>query len=283
MHPWREIGDGAWIRRYPFLDQTIGAIVGTERVLVVDSRSTLVQARELLGDLRHLTGLPHVVVNTHAHFDHVFGNRAFRPCEIWSHERCAAALRERGEIQRENVARWVPDLADEIRATPIDPPDRTFADDVEVDLGDRAVHLRHLGRGHTDHDAVIVDAHAGIVFAGDLVEQGAPPGFDDSFPLDWPATLGQLLDLVKGPVVPGHGEPLTFDEVAAQLAEISFLAEIARRSAPPRSDGGARATPGPTVVPQADLVRDAARHLGWPEEPVATALARAFAQVNGSA
>ena len=37
---WVEIADGVFVRRYPFLDQNIGVIVGSEGVLVVDSRST---------------------------------------------------------------------------------------------------------------------------------------------------------------------------------------------------------------------------------------------------
>ena len=81
MHPWHEVGDRVFVRRYAFLDQTIGAVLGRERVLVVDTRATTVQARELIGDLRQLTRLPWVVVNTHVHFDHAFGNAAFRPAQ----------------------------------------------------------------------------------------------------------------------------------------------------------------------------------------------------------
>ncbi len=182
MHPWREVGDRVYVRRYPFLDQTIGAVLGRDRVLVIDTRATSVQARELVGDLRQLTKLPWVVANTHVHFDHAFGNASFRPCEIWAHEGCAAALRVHGPTQRDNVTRWVPDLADELAETPLDPPDCTFELSVELDLGDRAVVLTHLGRGHTDHDVVALVPDAGIVFAGDLVEHGAPPGFEEFLP-----------------------------------------------------------------------------------------------------
>jgi len=73
MHPWHEVGDGVFVRRYPFLDQTIGAVVGLERVLVIDTRATRLQARELIRDLRQLTQLPWVAANTHAHFDHAGG------------------------------------------------------------------------------------------------------------------------------------------------------------------------------------------------------------------
>ncbi|MCW2717936.1 hypothetical protein [Pseudonocardia sp.] len=40
--------------------------------------------------------------------------------------------------------------------------------------------LRALGRGHTDRDLVVRVPDAGLVFAGDLVEQGAPPALEEA-------------------------------------------------------------------------------------------------------
>lgn len=277
MQSWHEVGDRVFTRRYPFLDQTIGAVLGRDLALVVDTRATTVQARELIDDIRRITNLPWVVVNTHVHFDHAFGNAAFRPCEIWAHAGCADALRLNGPAQRENVVRWVPDLARELNATPLDPPDRTFEEWAELDLGGRVAVLRHLGRGHTDHDVIVHLPDTGVVFAGDLVEQGAPPGFEDSFPLDWPATLGHLLDLADGVVIPGHGEPVSGDFVAAQLADIAYLAETARRTWPELRDAGH----DPHGHAPHPLVDEAARHLGWPNEPVHAALGRGLAQAAG--
>jgi glyoxylase-like metal-dependent hydrolase (beta-lactamase superfamily II) len=276
-HPWHQVGEGVFIRRYPFLDQTIGAIVGRELALVVDTRSTLVQGRELLEDLRQLTRLPWVVVNTHAHFDHAFGNAAFLPCSIWAHEGCAEALRIHGPAQRENVLRWVPDLTAELNATPIEPPNRTFVEAANLDLGGTVVELRHLGRGHTSHDIIVRVDDEGIVFAGDLVEQGAPPGFEDSYLLEWPATLGLVLDLIDGVVIPGHGEPVGREFVEGQLAEIAFLAETARRTWPELLAAGYE----PHGHAPHQLVDEAARHLGWPAEPVHAALGRGLAQAAG--
>jgi len=277
MHPWHEVADEVYVRRYPFLDQTIGAVVGRERVLVIDTRSTTQQARELIEDLHHLTRLPWVVANTHVHFDHAFGNAAFRPCEIWAHAGCAEALRLNGPAQRENVIRWVPALAADLGRTPLDPPDRTFEGAATLDLGGRVVELRHIGRGHTNHDVVALVPDTGVVFAGDLVEQGAPPGFEDSFPLDWPSTLGLLLDLADGIVVPGHGETVSRDFVESQLSEIAYLAETARRTWPELRDAGH----DPHGHAPHALVDDAARHLGWPTESVHAALGRGLAQAAG--
>jgi glyoxylase-like metal-dependent hydrolase (beta-lactamase superfamily II) len=278
VEPWREIADRVFVRRFEFFDQTIGAVVGRDRVLVIDTRSTLVQARELLNDLRHVSNLPHVVLNTHAHFDHVLGNAAFRPCEIWGEDGCARFMRELGDARRAGIAAEMPEIAVDVLASPVDPPDRTFTGAATLDLGDRLVDLRHVGRGHTDHDVVALVPDAKVVFAGDLIEEGAPPSFGDAYPLDWPATLGHLLDLASdGQVVPGHGEVVDRDFVAGQLGEIAFLAEAARRNWPELQAVGH----DPGGEPPPDLVAGAARHLGWSVEQVREALARGLAQAAG--
>ncbi len=278
VSPWREIADRVFVRRFALFDQTIGAVVGRDRVLVIDTRSSLVQAHELLDDLRHVSTLAHVVLNTHAHFDHVLGNAAFRPCEVWGEEGCARFMRDIGLKRRAEVAEQMPEIAADVLASPVDPPDRIFAGRATLDLGGRLVDLRFLGHGHTDHDVVALVPDATVLFAGDLVEEGAPPSFGDAFPLDWPATLGQLLDLAgEGPVVPGHGEVVERDFVAGQLGDLAFLAELARRNWPQLRLSGH----DPAGPPPGDLVDEAARHLGWPEKTVQTALTRGFAQAAG--
>jgi glyoxylase-like metal-dependent hydrolase (beta-lactamase superfamily II) len=252
-------------------------VLGDGEVLLVDTRSTAAQARELRADVRRLTPAPWRVVNTHHHFDHAFGNAVFRPAETWALDRCAERLRDDGEVVRTALAAEMPELAAELAETAIDPPDRTFAARADLLVGGRPVELVHLGRGHTDNDVIVRVADAGVIFAGDLVEQGAPPSFGDSYPLDWPATLGHLLDRVTGPVVPGHGDVVDRDFVTAQLAEIALVAERARREWPELLVPG-RQLPEQPPLP---LTRDLARLLGWPQPVVAGALSRAFLQLAG--
>ena len=52
---WVEIGDRVFVRRYAFYDQNIGVVLGDGEALVIDTRSTHEQAREILADLRELT------------------------------------------------------------------------------------------------------------------------------------------------------------------------------------------------------------------------------------
>jgi len=119
----------------------------------------------------------------------------------------------------------MPEVAPEYVETRVTPPNKTFRESVGLELGDRPVTLTHFGRGHTDNDVIVVVPDAHVVFAGDLIEQGGPPSFEDSYPLDWPGTVGRMLDVTHGPVVPGHGDVVERSFVEGQLADLSALAE----------------------------------------------------------
>jgi glyoxylase-like metal-dependent hydrolase (beta-lactamase superfamily II) len=227
---WVEIGDRVFVRRYAFFDQNIGLVLGDGEALVIDTRATHAQAREILADVRELTATPvTVVVNTHGHFDHAYGNHVFRPARIWGHERCVTFMARTGEVRRAGIATEEPELAADLLEVVIDPPDRTFSEAAAVEVGGRAVELRYLGRGHTDHDTVVSVPGADVVFAGDLVEGGAVPYFGDGYPLDWPATAEALAWLVTGTVVPGHGDHAGRAFVDEQASAVAALANLARR------------------------------------------------------
>ena len=227
---WVEIGDRVFVRRYAFYDQNIGVVLGDREALVIDTRSTHEQAREILADLRELTRDPvTVVVDTHGHFDHAYGNRVFRPATIWGHDGCVTFMERTGEQRRERIAREEPALAEGLREVVIDPPDRTFSERVTIEVGGRAVELAYLGRGHTDHDIVIDVPGADVLFAGDLIEQGNVPFFGDGYPLDWVATAAALVHAVSGVVVPGHGDHAGRAFAASQAASFAALVDLAHR------------------------------------------------------
>ena len=226
---WVEIGDGVFVRRYAFYDQNIGVVLGDGEALVIDTRSTYGQAREIQAHLRELTAFPvTVVVDTHGHFDHAFGNAIFRPATIWGHERCVTFMERNGERRKPVIAREEPDLAADLAEVVIDPPDRTFADTATIEVGGRPLQLSYLGRGHTDHDIVIEVPGADVLFAGDLVEQGNVPFFGDGFPLDWVATSAAVAARVTGVIVPGHGDHAGRAFADAQAGSFAALVGLAQ-------------------------------------------------------
>jgi glyoxylase-like metal-dependent hydrolase (beta-lactamase superfamily II) len=256
---WHEVGEGVFVRRYRAFDQNIGAVVGEGEVLLIDTRSWRSDAEELLADLRALTPLPcRQVVNTHAHFDHCFGNVVFRPAAFWGHRRCAENLREHGERQRRKVMRSYPDAAEQLAGLELVPPDWLVDHQATVEAGGRLVELQHLGRGHTDNDLIATVPDAGVTFAGDLVEQGAPPAFGDAWPLEWPETLERLLDRAAPVVVPGHGDVSGRELIAAQAGEQRAMAALCAQ-----------------VLAGRQTAEAALRRAPYPAETTRTALERA--------
>jgi glyoxylase-like metal-dependent hydrolase (beta-lactamase superfamily II) len=230
---WVELADGVFVRRYAFYDQNIGLILGDGEALVIDTRSTYGQAREIVDHVREVTSFPvTVVVDTHGHFDHAFGNAIFRPAVIWGQDGCVPFMRRTGEARKATIAADEPELADALEEVAIDPPDRTFAVEAEIQVGGRAIGLHFLGRAHTDHDAVITVPGTGVVFGGDIVEQGNVPFYGDGYPLDWPATavaLARLVTPTDGILVPGHGDHAGRGFADDQARSITALADLAGR------------------------------------------------------
>jgi len=233
MGRWIEVAEGVFVRRYEELDLSVGLVVGGEQCLVIDTGGDAGQGAELASAVRDVTSLPWHVVLTHSHFDHSFGTEVFAPCQVWAHERCHADLVANGARQRERWARRYrergdQEVADRIAAVCVVLPDRLVGDRAELELGGRRVELVHFGPAHSDHDLVVHVPDAGVVYAGDLVEHGAPPQFGDAHPQSWPAALDGILAFGAPIIVPGHGEPVERDFVRAQRLELAQVAQLCR-------------------------------------------------------
>ncbi len=205
--------------RLPFCDVTVGLVWGPAGALVVDTGTTLTEAAAIDADVRRIAGraVTHVVL-THQHFDHVLGSSAFAGAAVFAAPEVVDCLASATDQLRADALSHGADAAEVDRAIAALRPPRHGIRDAVVDLGDRAVTVSHLGRGHTASDLVVVAAAVDgaervaervVVFAGDLVEESADPAIDaDSDVAAWPATLDRLL-AVGGPdavYVPGHGK-----------------------------------------------------------------------------
>jgi glyoxylase-like metal-dependent hydrolase (beta-lactamase superfamily II) len=262
---WTEVGEDVFVRTYAWLALTIGAVIGDDGVLLIDTRASHRQARELVEDVGTLTPRPvRWAVNTHYHWDHCWGNALFAEAELWGHENTRRQLLERGEESRAALLTLIPsEFHDEMREVAIVPPEHTFSDRVSLQIG-REVQLRYHGRGHTDSDISV--AVPGVLFAGDLVEEAGPPAFGDAFPMDWPEVLDGLLGSVDGLVVPGHGAPVDRAFVERQKADIVAVVELARTA----YETG-------TPADQVDLGQ-----APFPDEVSRLVIERAYAQLSGA-
>lgn len=253
---WQEVGSRIWVRRYDPFNVNVTVVAGSDGALLVDTRTTLVEALEVRHHLGELpVGPVTALAVTHHHLDHCLGAGAFPGVPVWATAGCRASLRSSGIEQREAWLGWLPEEQHaHVRASPLVIPDRVVEEEVNLDVGDRRVELRYLGRGHTDHDLVVHVPDAGVVLAGDLVEVGAPPAFEDAYPYEWPATLRALEGAGADTVVPGHGPPTDPAGVETQREELAHVAALCREVL-----GGVRSRASAVAAsPYPELVTDAA-------------------------
>jgi glyoxylase-like metal-dependent hydrolase (beta-lactamase superfamily II) len=279
MTEFSEVADRVWVARHPWFDVNVGLVAGEHGLVVVDTSASAALGEDVLAAVRRVSASPLLAaVNTHAHFDHTFGNVALAAAgaELVAHEDAAVALPAHAEETKAEAATELgtpgadPRLAD-LLATEVVVPTRTFSSALALDLGDRAVELVHPGRGHTAGDLVVRVGDADVLFAGDLVEESVArsgvPGFGpDCFPMDWPASLDLALSLVGDgtAVVPGHGSVVGTDFVHEQRAAIGVVAETIR-------DLAGRGVPLEDALGAADWP--------YPREDMADAVRRGYEQL----
>jgi hypothetical protein len=104
---------------------------------------------------------------------------------------------------------------EEIREVKFQSATLTFEHDFIIDIGNREVQVKFLGRGNTPGDAVVYLPKEKIVVAGDLVVYPIPYVYD-GYLVEWIQTLENLAHLDADTIVPGHG-PVMHDKVYIYL------------------------------------------------------------------
>ncbi|ASN38616.1 MBL fold metallo-hydrolase [Paeniglutamicibacter terrestris] len=220
-----QISASCWRLHNRGFDMNSGLVVGQERAAVIDTGSGPREAGGLYQAIRKITDLPLVVVNTHAHGDHAFGNSYFAAHgvqDFYISAEAAEHLRERGEAERQLVRFLEPEMAmgkGEYSRILV-PKNIVDESGVTLDLGSVTLEIFGRGQGHTGGDLLVRSGN--ILFTGDLVEQGGPPNFEDADPFAWSTLLGALeaecsSDTV---VVPGHGHVVDKEFVGLQHREM---------------------------------------------------------------
>ncbi len=234
----QDSGDG-------FASGNTTVIIGERQVLVVDSCFLPSAAREDIAQIRQWTAKPVAfLLNTHFHNDHNLGNeeymKAFPALTVVAHvetkkdmdmfgpgsagreEKGIASLQrmldtgklnggrdltaeEKTEVKTA-LAHRLP-VMEELRKVKFQSATLAFDRDFSIDLGNREVLIKFLGRGNTAGDAVAYLPNEKIVAAGDLVVHPLPYIYD-GYPVEWIQTLQNLTQLDAAAIVPGHGPVL---------------------------------------------------------------------------
>lgn len=246
------LAEGIYEIRHPdapdqFPQSNTTVVIGARDVLVVDSCYLPSAAREDIAQIKKWTSKPvRYLVNTHWHFDHTMGNRAYADAfpgisiiaqtetrrhiagynpgwfsrypklTVQLREQLATGKDERGnaltDLQKKQFTEILPGrdpVAAEFEAlAPVDrPPDTSFDEELDLDLGNRPVQLKFLGRGNTSGDAVVYLPKDKILITGDLLDHPIPY-LGGGFPFDQVKTLRRMAALEARIIIPGHGDVL---------------------------------------------------------------------------
>lgn len=190
--------------------------------VLVDTAATEARARALRAAVLSVAPeAPRTLVNTHFHGDHAFGNFVFPEALVVGHERTRTEMLGAG---LHLTGLW-PDVCwGDIRLVP---PALTFTGRLTLHVGDMAAELLHVGPAHTSNDTVVWLPEQRVLFAGDVVMNGATPFVPMGSVSGSLAALAALRELGPVTVVPGHGPvggPGLLDDAEEYLRYVRGLA-----------------------------------------------------------
>jgi cyclase len=204
----------AFIR--PIEGVNAGLIHTPKGMILIDTTSSPAEIKALFEAVGVHPEEVHLVVNTHSHSDHTWGNQVFA-CPILAHRLCLKRMRlnlksywspKTFRSYLSNLEKTEPQKADELRRVledlHITLPTQTFDERWGGELGGLNYEIIHMG-GHTPDLSVVWLPEKRVLFASDLIFQGRYPYIFDADIPAWIEALGKLLEFDARAIIPGHG------------------------------------------------------------------------------
>jgi glyoxylase-like metal-dependent hydrolase (beta-lactamase superfamily II) len=219
-----------------------GFVVTPGGVVVFDTLGTPSLGWALLKEIRNLTDKPvRYVVISHYHADHIYGLQVFKdhsPAVIIAQERASEYKEneetsdERAEIRldqrRQALFPWVN------RDTRVVPPDITFRQQATLSVAGQRFILLYAGPAHSSSDIMMMVEPHGVLFAGDIVQNGRIPfmNSDDVDTANWLRSLQEVEKLDPKFIIPGHGKASTAAKDAIMFTRdyIQYVRDTMRRA-----------------------------------------------------
>lgn len=218
------------------LGGNIGALVGEQGVLIVDTQfpELVPKYRAALAEL----GGDDIdfAIDTHWHYDHADGNQRLGPEGVWiiAQENSRAMMTRDKQI---NVVTrpLISQPAYAAAALPV----ATFDDGMQMHFNGETIDIRHFGPAHTTGDAAVFFREHNAVHMGDVFISVGYPFVDADSGGDLDGMIGfirSVLDQLEPDaiVIPGHG-PIT--DYAALARYVEMLTDIRNRIAALIADG----------------------------------------------
>ena len=188
------------------VDSNTTFLITRDGVVVVDTRVTPNEAKQVLAEIRKRTDLPILyTINTHYHGDHTFGNQVFEgKGPIIAHESVRRNLF--GASGNDHLEYFKSENIPGMDETVVTLPNLVFKEEMEIFVGGYSLRLMHV-RGHTDGDVYIYIEQLKTLITGDLVSYKKIPSLKDAYVEEWIAAMDLLGDFDAEIYIPGHGEP----------------------------------------------------------------------------
>ena len=187
----------------------IGVYIGKDHVVLVDDQWSVLSPR-IREIVKTITDKPiKYIINTHYHFDHTDGNKAFgkEGVTIIAHSN----LRKR--LSKDEVISGMENLWGKIlqRAyTSEGLPSITFSDSLELHDDQETIKVLHAPNAHTDGDAIVHFEKADIYHTGDIFITYGVPVIDEDAGGDFYGMI-RIIDYLisvsnsETRFIPGHG------------------------------------------------------------------------------
>jgi cyclase len=213
---FRKIKDGIYVQSAREVNSTVGIVITSEGVVVIDTGQTLVDSRQVADAIKKLTPLPvRLVINTEVHPDHTTGNFVFSPpAVVINHGGATEAMQKADNPNR--FANAAPDIQAAAQGYRLVTPHIEYQEKMTLRVGERRFELLRLKNAHSEADTAVWLPGERVLFAGSAA---IPRSLNNVRPFvtipDILAATRMLRSLNPEVVVPGHGSVGTtsiFDE-----------------------------------------------------------------------
>lgn len=200
-----------------------GILVGDTGVILIDTGTRARQARQLLADVREITGKPVVLaINTHQNPAFVFGNGTLRALgiPILAHRDTDALIAQRCmrclKLLREALGEQ------EMEGTEVVRPTQTLDQSTSMTVGGRVIDILYYGVTSAPGSIAVYDRASGVLFGGGMVSIDRIPDAKDADIGQWRAALRSLQKIGATRIVPGEGPVCP----PSRLAELDRYLEL---------------------------------------------------------
>jgi glyoxylase-like metal-dependent hydrolase (beta-lactamase superfamily II) len=227
----QQVAPSAWAHvidadGFPTLSATI---LTPRRAIVVDTLTGPQEMQPVVEFLDAEAGdRPVLVVDTHHHWDHVYGNAAFPGRDIVAQRGCPRLIQ--ADLQGGDESLHLPPS----EGVPL--PTVTFGDRLTFADGAETVHLIHTP-GHSEDSLVVFLVQARLLLGGDTVEWPLPNFCQRDGREAWIRTLRQLKQLPTDLIIPAHGPAMDKQIIDANER---YVAGVYEAVADAKASGAAR-------------------------------------------